>query len=156
MADAPNPDQKLETVFDTADETEAAVVQGLLESAGIDSLVTSPDSPGEMLSGLGGVLLQVAFERAEEARHLIEEYRQRIVTIFRTTNRAEAEQMQSRLEAVEIAAILDEVPGRNVMTAEVRIPEADIEKARPILAEFGVILDAPQEDGSEPPQAASA
>jgi hypothetical protein len=75
MSDAPNPDQKLETVFDTANETEAMVVQGLLESAGLECLVVSPDAPGEVMSGLGGVVLQVAAERAQEARGLIEEYR---------------------------------------------------------------------------------
>jgi len=75
MSDKPNPDQKLETVFDTADETEAAVVQGLLESAGLECLVISPDAPGEVMTGLGGVALQVPAERADEARRLIEEYR---------------------------------------------------------------------------------
>ena len=75
MTDKPDPNQKLEKVFDTADETEAAVVQGLLESAGIESLVISPDAPGEVMTGLGGVALQVPAERAEEARRLIEEYR---------------------------------------------------------------------------------
>jgi len=75
MSDTPNPDQKLETVFDTANETEAMVVQGLLESAGLECLVVSPDAPGEVMSGLGGVVLQVPAERAQEARRLIEEYR---------------------------------------------------------------------------------
>ncbi|MGH9601569.1 MAG: putative signal transducing protein [Terriglobales bacterium] len=75
MTDTPNPNQKLETVFDTADETEAAVVQGLLESAGLECLATSPDAPGEVMTGLGGVVLQVSEEHAEEARRLIEEYR---------------------------------------------------------------------------------
>lgn len=75
MAEEPNPNQKLETVFDTADETEAMVVQGLLESAGLECLAISPDAPGEVMSGLGGVVLQVPAERAQEARRLIEEYR---------------------------------------------------------------------------------
>ncbi|MCI0356630.1 MAG: DUF2007 domain-containing protein [Acidobacteria bacterium] len=75
MSEKPNPNQKLETVFDTADETEAAVVQGLLESAGLECLVISPDAPGDVMTGLGGVALQVPAERAEEARRLIEEYR---------------------------------------------------------------------------------
>ena len=75
MSDQPTPNQKLETVFDTADETEAMVVQGLLESAGLECLAVSPDAPGEVMSGLGGVALQVPEERAQEARRLIEEYR---------------------------------------------------------------------------------
>ena len=76
MTDQPDPNQKFETIFDTADETEAAVVQGLLETVGIESLVTSPDAPGEVMTGLGGVVLQVPADRAEEARRLIEEYRE--------------------------------------------------------------------------------
>ena len=75
MSDQPTPNQKLETVFDTADETEAMVVQGLLESAGLECLAVSPDAPGEVMSGLGGVALRVPEERAQEARRLIEEYR---------------------------------------------------------------------------------
>ncbi len=75
MSGESKPNQKLETVFDSADETEAMVVQGLLESAGIESLVTSPDAPGEVMSGLGGVALQVPAEQAVEARRLIEEDR---------------------------------------------------------------------------------
>ncbi len=75
MSDERNPNQKLETVFDSADDSEAMVVQGLLESAGIESLVISPDAPGEVMVGLGGVALQVPAEQAQEARRLIEEYR---------------------------------------------------------------------------------
>ncbi len=75
MSDAPDPNRKLEAVFDTANESEAMVVQGLLESAGLECLVISPDAPGEVMSGLGGVVLQVPAERAQEARRLIEEYR---------------------------------------------------------------------------------
>ena len=89
MSAAPNPNQKLETVFDTADETEAAVVQGLLESAGLDCLAISPDAPGEVMTGLGGVALQVAAERAEEARRLIEQggvrVDQKVVDDWQTT-----------------------------------------------------------------------
>ena len=109
------------------------------------------------MSGLGGVVLQVPAERAEEARRLIEEYRQRIVTVFRTSDLAEAEQIQSRLESAEIATILADMPGQGSMTGEIRILEADLEKARPILAEFGATVDVSDEDESEePPQAASA
>lgn len=159
MADQPDPNQKFETVFDTADETEAAVVQGLLETAGIESLVTSPDAPGEVMTGLGGVALQVPAERAEEARQILREYRQRIVDIFSTKDLAQAELIQSRLDSAEIDAIVTATPGRTQSdhpspTYEIRIPEADIEKALPILAEFG---PGTARDGSdEPPQAASA
>ena len=39
----PNPNEKLVRVFDTEQESEALVVRGLLESAGIDSDITSLD-----------------------------------------------------------------------------------------------------------------
>jgi hypothetical protein len=70
-----DPNEKLESVFDTADETEAMVVQGVLEAAGIESLVTSPDAPQEVMPGLGGVNIMVRADQAEEARRVIQEYR---------------------------------------------------------------------------------
>ncbi len=70
-----DPNEKLESVFDTADEPEAMVVQGLLEAAGIESLVVSPDAPQEVMPGLGGVAIMVRADQAEEARRIIEEYR---------------------------------------------------------------------------------
>jgi hypothetical protein len=70
-------DSTLTTVFDTERESEALVVQGLLESAGIDAVVTSLDSPQDLLPGVGGVVVQVAPEQAEEARTIIADYRNR-------------------------------------------------------------------------------
>jgi hypothetical protein len=159
MAEEPNPNQKLETVFDTADETEAAVVQGLLESAGIESLVTSPDAPQEVMPGLGGVGIKVPADRVEEARRVIGEYYQRIVTILQTDDLAQVERIQSRLESAEIEVTVRSLPRgyKSGTVHEVRILEADLEKAQPILEELGVKEDITAEDESEePPRAASA
>jgi len=62
-------------VFGTKEDSEALVVQGLLDSAGIESVIVSLDAPQEVLPGVGGVVVRVAAEDAEEARRLIEEYR---------------------------------------------------------------------------------
>ncbi len=67
--------KELVTVFETPEEAEALVVHGLLESAGIEALLTSLFAQQEILPGVGGVVLRVAPERAEEARRVIEEYR---------------------------------------------------------------------------------
>jgi len=72
----PNPNEKLVKVFDTEQESEALVVHGLLESAGIDSDVTSIDAQQEILPGVGGTVILVREEDADEARRMIEEYRQ--------------------------------------------------------------------------------
>jgi hypothetical protein len=71
----PTPNEPLEDVFGTKEDSEALVVQGLLDSAGIDSVIVSLDAPQEVLPGVGGVVIRVAAENAEEARRLIEEYR---------------------------------------------------------------------------------
>jgi hypothetical protein len=66
---------ELVKVFDTEQESEAMVVQGLLESAGIESLISSLDAPQEILPGVGGVIVQVRPDQADEARKMIEDYR---------------------------------------------------------------------------------
>jgi hypothetical protein len=70
----PDPNTELVEVFDTQQETEAMVIQGLLDSAGIESLMTNLDAPQDVLPGVGGVVLRVAPEVAEEARRVIAEY----------------------------------------------------------------------------------
>lgn len=65
----------LVTVFDTEQESEAMVVQGLLETAGIESIITALDAPQEVLPGVGGVVIKVRPEQAEEAKRLIQEHR---------------------------------------------------------------------------------
>jgi Putative prokaryotic signal transducing protein len=72
----PNPDEKLVRVFDTEQESEAMVVRGLLDSAGIDSDLTSLDAQQDILPGVGGTVILVRDEDAAKARRLIEEYRQ--------------------------------------------------------------------------------
>lgn len=71
----PNPNERLVRVFDTEQETEAMVVHGLLESAGIDSDVTSLDAQQDILPGVGGTVILVREEDADTARSVIEEYR---------------------------------------------------------------------------------
>ncbi len=66
---------ELVEVFDTKEESEAMVVRGLLESAGIDAIITALDAPQDILPGVGGLIVRVSPERAEEARSLIEDYR---------------------------------------------------------------------------------
>ncbi len=73
MAAAPEPNENLVKVFDTEQESEAMVVQGLLESDGIDSIITNLDAPQDVLPGVGGVIVQVREEDAERARALIAE-----------------------------------------------------------------------------------
>ena len=70
-------DSGLVTVFDTERETEALVVKGLLESAGIEALIASLDSPQDVFPGVGGVVVQVAPEQAAEAQAIIAEFRAR-------------------------------------------------------------------------------
>ncbi len=71
----PEPNEKLIKVFDTEQETEAIVVKGLLESAGIDSDLKSIDAVQETFPGVGGTLLLVREQDAPEAQKIIDEYR---------------------------------------------------------------------------------
>jgi hypothetical protein len=75
MAANPQPNEQLVKVFDSDQESEAMVVQGLLESQGIESLITYLDAPQDVLPGVGGIIVQVREEQAQEARDLIESYR---------------------------------------------------------------------------------
>jgi len=72
----PNPNEKLVKVFDSEQETEAMVVKGLLDSAGIDSDLTSASLLQDAFPGLGGMLILVREEDAETARRVIAEGRQ--------------------------------------------------------------------------------
>ena len=72
----PDPNEKLVKVFDSEVESEAMIVKGLLESAGIDSDLTSAAMIQDMFPGLGGMIILVREQDAETARRLIEEYRQ--------------------------------------------------------------------------------
>jgi hypothetical protein len=83
MADAqpnpdprPNPNEKLVKVVDSEQESEALVVKGLLDSAGIDSDLASASLLQDAFPGLGGMLILVREEDAETARRVISEGRQ--------------------------------------------------------------------------------
>ena len=56
----PEPNEKLIKIFDTEQETEAIVVRGLLESAGIDSDLKSIDAVQDAFPGVGGIGLSGA------------------------------------------------------------------------------------------------
>jgi len=71
----PDPNEKLVKVFDAGQESEALVVKGLLESAGIDTDMTALDASQDTFPGVGGTIILVREKQAEEARRVIEEYR---------------------------------------------------------------------------------
>jgi hypothetical protein len=75
MSTRPNADPELVEVFDTAQESEAMVVHGLLTSAGIDSIITNLEAPQDVLPGVGGISVRVNPADEEEARRIIEDYR---------------------------------------------------------------------------------
>ncbi len=74
-AAAPQPNERLEQVFATDVESEAMVVHGLLQSNGIETMVSPLEAPQDILPGVGGIVLRVREEDAEEARAIIEAYR---------------------------------------------------------------------------------
>ena len=74
MATRPQGDPDLVEVFETPQESEAMVVHGLLESAGIESAIITGEAQ-DVLAGVGGMIIRVSPEQADEARRIIEEYR---------------------------------------------------------------------------------
>ena len=76
----PEPQQELEIVFSTNDDSEALVVRGLLESSGLEVAMKTPEAPIGVFpisaSDLGRVHLLVRAQRAGEARSIIEESQQ--------------------------------------------------------------------------------
>lgn len=72
----PNPNEKLVKVFDTEQESEALIVKGLLDSAGIDSDLTAAAIVQDPFPGLGGKIILVRQEDADTARQVIAEYQQ--------------------------------------------------------------------------------
>jgi hypothetical protein len=71
----PEPNEKLVKIFDSEQENEAIVVQGLLESAGIESDLKSIDAVQNAFPGVGGTVILVREEDALEAGKIIEAYR---------------------------------------------------------------------------------
>lgn len=69
----PDPNEKLVKVFDSEDESEAMVVKGLLDSAGIDSDLMSASLVQDTFPGLGGMIILVRQEDADAARNVIAE-----------------------------------------------------------------------------------
>jgi hypothetical protein len=74
MQSRPDPNEKLIEVFESEQESEALIVRGLLESAGIDALAQSIDVD-QGLFPVGGVKILVREDQAGEARRLIAENR---------------------------------------------------------------------------------
>jgi len=71
----PNPNERLVKVFDSEQEAEALVVQGLLESAGIESDLRGIDA-AQNTYPIGGVEILVRQQDAKEAEKIIESYRE--------------------------------------------------------------------------------
>jgi hypothetical protein len=71
----PEPNEKLVKIFDAEQENEAIVVQGLLQSAGIESDLKSIDAVQDTFPGVGGTLILVREQDAPEATKVIEAYR---------------------------------------------------------------------------------
>jgi hypothetical protein len=72
----PDPNEKLVKVFDSEQESEAMIVKGLLESAGIDSDLASASLVQDTFPGLGGMIILVRQGDAEAAQKLIAEHQQ--------------------------------------------------------------------------------
>jgi hypothetical protein len=70
----PKPNEKLVRVFDTDEDTEALVVKGLLDSAGIDAEIRGVDNTQDVLP-IGGTVIVVRAEDERAARQLLEDYR---------------------------------------------------------------------------------
>jgi Putative prokaryotic signal transducing protein len=71
----PEPNEKLVKVFDSEEESEALVVKGLLDSAGIENDLASASLLQEAFPGMGGVIILVREQDAGKARGLIAEFR---------------------------------------------------------------------------------
>ena len=75
MSNNGEPNEKLVEVFVSKQESEAVIVGGLLESAGIEANVISREAPQDVLPGVGGTVVLVREEQAEEARQVIADFR---------------------------------------------------------------------------------
>lgn len=71
----PDPNEKLVKVFDSEDESEAMIVKGLLDSAGIESDLKSGTWVQDTFPGLGGMVILAREEDADTARRVIAESR---------------------------------------------------------------------------------
>jgi hypothetical protein len=73
---APDPNGRLVKVFEAEEETEALVVKGLLETAGIESDLAPLSLTQYAFPNVGGTIIQVREEDASEALRLIADYKQ--------------------------------------------------------------------------------
>ena len=89
----PDPNEKLVKVFDSEQESEAIIVKGLLDSAGIDSDLTAASMVQDTFPGLGGMIILVRQEDAEAARRVIAE-RQELAPSSEDDETAEIEIME--------------------------------------------------------------
>lgn len=89
----PLPNEKLVRVFDSEQESEAMVVKGLLDSAGIDSQFGQNENSPDVLP-VGGIGILVRERDAAQARQVIEEYR-------RTPEQESAEEAELDESAIE-------------------------------------------------------
>ena len=80
MAETNESHEELVKVFDTDEESEAMVVRGLLESAGIEAMIQNREAPQDILPGVGGVVVLVRPEQAEDAVATIDTYRNQPTT----------------------------------------------------------------------------
>ncbi|MGA8764849.1 MAG: DUF2007 domain-containing protein [Candidatus Sulfotelmatobacter sp.] len=90
----PDPNEKLVKVFDSEQESEAMVVKGLLDSAGIENDLASASLLQDAFPGLGGMIILVREEDAGKARSLISEYR-------RPSGDDETEEIDTRIGSKE-------------------------------------------------------
>lgn len=74
----PDPNEKLVKVFDSEQESEALVVKGLLDSAGIESDLQSASLLQDAFPGLGGMIILVREEDQEPAHRLIAEQKRTV------------------------------------------------------------------------------
>jgi hypothetical protein len=75
----PDPNEKLVKIFDSEEESEALVVKGLLDSAGIDNDLQSASFLQDAFPGLGGMIILVREEDEQRALNVIAESRQNML-----------------------------------------------------------------------------
>jgi len=78
MAQAAEDNEQLVKVFDTEEESEAMVVRGLLEAAGIDAILQNREA--QDVFPVGGVIVLVRADQAEDAVQTIDAYRKNPTT----------------------------------------------------------------------------
>ncbi len=69
----PHPTDQPADVLETMQESEAWIARGLLVDSGLEAEVLSREAPADVLPGVGGFVVRVPQEQAEEARRIIAE-----------------------------------------------------------------------------------